>query len=78
MVAPSPESELGGHAGLHARVPMVVAGIRAVMGEMESKEGFDIDSGGSTGLADSLDRGEGKGLGLPDKIQEAKLDVNFR
>lgn len=60
MVAQSPESELGGQAGLHARVQMVVAWIRAVMGEMGSKEGLDIDSGGITRLADSLDRGEGE------------------
>lgn len=60
MVAQSLKSDLGGHAGLHARVQMVVAGIRAVMGEMGSKEGLDIDSGGITRLADSLDRGKGE------------------
>lgn len=34
--------------------------MRAVMGEMGSKEGLDIDSGGITRLADSLERGRGE------------------
>lgn len=37
----------------------MVAWIRAVMGEMGSKEGIDIDSGGIIGLGGSLDRGKG-------------------
>lgn len=40
-----------------ARVQMVVAWIRAVIGEMGSKKGLDIDI---IRLADSLDRGKGK------------------
>lgn len=34
--------------------------MRAVMGERESKEELDIDSGGITRHADSLERGRGE------------------